>query len=154
MGRKGAWAEGSMGQKGVWGAKHIPTHHPPLAPSSYDISQPAGRHLPYYVYYERLDSGTHPSTLEFKAWSEVDLERGAAVAGGSEVAGARLRRAAFGPKIPPSGEAKLPPISGPKSSLRTVKLEGGRLGRPLALSSSPVHSPPAAGEGGGGGGGG
>ena len=49
MGRKGAWAEGSMGQKGVWGAKHDPTHHPPLAPSSYDISQPAGRHLPYLI---------------------------------------------------------------------------------------------------------
>ena len=36
-----------MGRKGAWGARHIPTHHPPLAPSSYDISQPAGRHLPY-----------------------------------------------------------------------------------------------------------
>ena len=36
-----------MGQKGVWGARHTPTQHPPLAPSSYDISQPAGRHLPY-----------------------------------------------------------------------------------------------------------
>ena len=53
LGRMGAWggweygAEGSMGRKGVWGARHIPTHHPPLAPSSYDISQPAGRHLPY-----------------------------------------------------------------------------------------------------------
>ena len=49
---------------------------------------------------------------------------GAAVAGGSEVAGERLRRAAFGPRaeIPPSGESKLPgpPISGQKSSLRTV----------------------------------
>ncbi len=47
---------------------------------------------------------------------------GAAVTGGSEVAGERLRRAAFGPEIPPSGEAKLPgpPISGQKSSLRTV----------------------------------
>ena len=44
----------------------------------------------------------------------------AAVAGGSEFAGERLRRAAFGPEIPPSGEAKLPPISGQKSSLRTV----------------------------------
>ena len=40
--------------------------------------------------------------------------------GESEVAGERLRRAGFGPKIPPSGEAKLPPISGQKSSLRTV----------------------------------
>ncbi len=55
MGRTGLWGgskagvEGSimMGQKGVWGAKHDPTHHPPLAPSRYDISQPAGRHLPY-----------------------------------------------------------------------------------------------------------
>jgi hypothetical protein len=46
------------------------------------------------------------------------------VAGGSEIAGERLRRAAFGPKIPPSGEAKLPPISGQKSSLRTVNLRG------------------------------
>ena len=45
MGKAGV--EGSMGQKGVWGAWHTPTHHPPLAPSSYDISQPAGRHLPY-----------------------------------------------------------------------------------------------------------
>ncbi len=56
--------------------------------------------------------------------TSVDLERGAAVAGGSEIAGERRRRAlaAFGPKIPPSGEAnlKLPPISGQKSSLRTV----------------------------------
>jgi hypothetical protein len=58
MGRKGVWdgrepgAEGSMGRKGVWGDRHIPTHHPhhpPLAPSSYDISQPAGRHLPYFI---------------------------------------------------------------------------------------------------------
>ena len=49
-----------------------------------------------------------------------EAERGATVAGGSEVAGERLRRAAFGPKIPPGGEAKLPPISGQKSSLRTV----------------------------------
>jgi hypothetical protein len=57
MGRKGAWggrehgAEGSMGWNGVlvWGARHTPTHwhQPPLAPSSYDNSQPAGRHLPY-----------------------------------------------------------------------------------------------------------
>ncbi len=53
MGRKGVWGgskagvEGSMGQKGAWGARHTPTHHPPLAPSSYGISQPAGRHLPY-----------------------------------------------------------------------------------------------------------
>ena len=46
MGKAGV--EGSMGQKGVWGAWHTPTHHPPLAPSSYDISQPAGRHLPYF----------------------------------------------------------------------------------------------------------
>ncbi len=30
------------------------------------------------------------------------------MAGGSEIAGERLRRAAFGPKIPPDGEAKLP----------------------------------------------
>ena len=59
MGRKGGWggslrpgehasgAEGSMGRKGVWGARHTPTHRPPLCHSSYDISQPAGRHLPY-----------------------------------------------------------------------------------------------------------
>ena len=53
MGRNGVWGgreyggKRSMGRKGVWGARHIPTHHPPLAPSSYDISQPAGRHLPY-----------------------------------------------------------------------------------------------------------
>jgi hypothetical protein len=32
----------------------------------------------------------------------------------------RAPAAGFGPKIPPSGEAKLPPISGQKSSLRTV----------------------------------
>ena len=36
-----------MGRKGVWGAMHTLTNHPQLAPSSYDISQPAGRHLPY-----------------------------------------------------------------------------------------------------------
>ncbi len=52
----------------------------------------------------------------------ISVERGAAVAGGSEDAGESLRRAAFGPKIPPSGDAKLPPISGPKSSLRTENL--------------------------------
>jgi hypothetical protein len=54
MGRTGVWGgskagvEANLGQKGVWGARHTPTHHPPLAPSSYDISQPAGRHLPYF----------------------------------------------------------------------------------------------------------
>ena len=54
MGGKGVWggteygAERSMGRKGEWGARHTPTHRPPLAPSSYDISQPAGRHLPYF----------------------------------------------------------------------------------------------------------
>ena len=45
---------------------------------------------------------------------------GSSVLGGSEIAGERLRRAAFGPKIPPGEEAKLPPISGQQSSLRTV----------------------------------
>jgi len=54
MGGKGAWGgreslSRSMGRKGVWGARYIPAHHPPLAPSSYDISQPAGRHLPYWT---------------------------------------------------------------------------------------------------------
>ena len=63
LGREGAWGgrepvvEGSLGREGVWGASsmrggpsvHTPTHQPPLAPSSYDISQPAGRHLPYFL---------------------------------------------------------------------------------------------------------
>jgi hypothetical protein len=39
-----------MGRNGVWGARHTPTHQPPLAPSSYDISQPAGRHQPYFTH--------------------------------------------------------------------------------------------------------
>ena len=61
LGREGAWGgrepvvEGSLGREGVWGASsmrggpsvHTLTHQPPLAPSRYDISQPAGRHLPY-----------------------------------------------------------------------------------------------------------
>ena len=33
-----------------------------------------------------------------------EAERGAAVAGGSEIAGERLRRAAFGPEIPRIGK--------------------------------------------------
>ena len=64
LGRKGAWggreagAEGNMGRKGVWGGREYGAlgtsrHHPPLAPSSYDISQPAGRHLPYNNNFRR-----------------------------------------------------------------------------------------------------
>ena len=55
--------------------------------------------------------------LPVSAASAVYMERGAAVAGGSEIAGERPRRAAFGPQIPPSGEAKLPPDFGPKVQL-------------------------------------
>ena len=61
---QGAWGgrepvvEGSLGREGVWGESsmrggpsvHTPTHQPPLAPSSYDISQPAGRHLPNFIF--------------------------------------------------------------------------------------------------------
>ncbi len=70
---------------------------------------------------------------------------GAAVAGGSEVAGERLRRAAFGPEIPPSGEAKLPgpPISGQKSSLRIVTyvdLSGARRGSGRGLTEKALAS--------------
>ena len=60
LGRKGAWggreygAEGSMGRtEGAWGGGEpgaegsmAPRTQRPLWPSSYDISQPAGRHLP------------------------------------------------------------------------------------------------------------
>ena len=69
MGRtgRGCWARTmvgatvSLGREGIWGGResgarhqcgagpsvHTLTHQPPLAPSRYDISQPAGRHLPY-----------------------------------------------------------------------------------------------------------
>ena len=53
------------------------------------------------------------------------------MAGGSEITGERLRRAAFGPQSPPNGEAKYPDF-GPKvqlrPGLRTMKVLGRKAG--------------------------
>ncbi len=69
VGRKGASggmkagpAEGSLGRTGGWGGlerwggRHAPTTKPPLAPSSHDLSQPAGSRLRYW----RLNPRTNP----------------------------------------------------------------------------------------------
>ena len=67
LGRKGVWGGREPGAGGchwaVWGASsmrggpsvHTLTHQPPLAPSRYDISQPAGRHLPYTNFLDIID---------------------------------------------------------------------------------------------------